>query len=86
VVALCLTLVPFAFSDEGPWPWTLSLILALPGLALLIYGYVVSARFDPNAGDPEHRKALGRTCAIWGEGLNDVLARSPDIAGPGTRK
>src|SRR5262249_43252880 len=43
-----------------PYIWVLTLVLAVVGLALLAYGYVVSFRFDPNTGDPEPKKALGR--------------------------
>ena len=32
--------------------WVLTLLPAVVGLALLVYGYVVAFRFEPNAGDP----------------------------------
>jgi hypothetical protein len=36
--------------------------------------YLVAFQFDPNAGDPEPRKVLGRTQAVWGEQLAELLA------------
>src|SRR5262249_39241275 len=57
VVIALLALVPLAF---GLAYWVPALVLAVAGLALLAYGYVVAFRFDPNAGDPEPRKAIGR--------------------------
>ncbi len=58
--------------------WILTALLALAGLTLLAYGYVMAFRFDPNAGDPEPRKALGQRHAVWGERLDEVLAASPN--------
>lgn len=54
--------------------WVLTLILAAIGLTLVAYGYVLAFRFDPNKGDPEPRKALGRRHAVWGEQLAELLA------------
>jgi hypothetical protein len=76
VIAM-LSLVPLAF--DIPYIWALTIVLAVAGLALLAYGYVVAFRFDPNAGDPEARKALGRRHAVWGEQLSEFLPTSrPD--------
>jgi len=47
-------------------------------LTLLAYGYVLAFRFDPNAGDPEPRKALGQRHAVWGEQLAELVATSPN--------
>jgi hypothetical protein len=44
------------------------------GLTLVVYGTVLALRFDPNAGDPEPRKALGKRHAVWGERLAELLA------------
>jgi len=71
LVIAVLSLVPLAFSI--PYAWVLTLVLAVAGVALLAYGYVVAFRFDPNAGDPEPRKALGRRHAVWGEQLAELL-------------
>jgi hypothetical protein len=43
------------------------------GAALLAAGFVRKLREDPNAGDPEPRKQLGRSLAVWGEKLNEML-------------
>ena len=67
-----LSLVPLALSI--PFGWVLTLVLAVAGLFLVVYGYVVALRFDPNAGDPEPRKALGRKHAVSGEQLAELLA------------
>jgi len=80
IVIAVLSLVPLAF--DMPYIWVLSIILAVVGLALLTYGYVVAFRFDPNAGDPEPRKALGRKHAVWGEKLAELIASSPTPADP----
>jgi hypothetical protein len=70
-----LSLVPLAF--DVPYLWVLTILLAAAGLGLLARGYVVALRFDPNAGDPEPRKALGRGHAVWGEQLAELLAANP---------
>jgi hypothetical protein len=59
----------------------LTVVLAVAGLSLLCYGYMVAFRFDPNAGDPESRKAIGRRSAVWGDRLTDML-RASEIAEP----
>jgi hypothetical protein len=75
VVVAALSLVPLAFS--APYTWVLTLVLAVAGLGLVGTGYVVAFRFDPNGGDPEQRKALGRRHAVWGEPLAELLATNP---------
>jgi hypothetical protein len=45
----------------------------------MAYGYYLTFRFDPDAGDPEPRKALGQRRAVWGEQLAKLLAASPDV-------
>jgi hypothetical protein len=67
-----LSLLPLASSI--PHVWVITPILAVAGLALLAYGYVVAFCFDPNAGDPEPRKVLGRRHAVWGQQLVGLLA------------
>ena len=74
VIAL-FSLVPLAFGI--PYIWVLTIVLAVTGLALMACGYVLAFRFDPNAGDPEPRKALGRGHAVWDEQLAELLATSP---------
>jgi hypothetical protein len=67
-----MALVPLVF--DMPYRWVLTIVSAVAGLALLIFGYVVAFQFDANAGDPEARKALGRRHAVWGEKLAELLA------------
>jgi hypothetical protein len=79
-VIAVLSFLPLAF--DIAWGWVLTVVLGLAGLAVLAYGYVVAFRFDPNAGDPEPRKALGQRHAVWGEQLAELLAAGPN-ADPG---
>jgi hypothetical protein len=37
---------------------------------------VVAFRFDPNAGDPEPRKAIGCSHAVWHEQLAELFSAS----------
>jgi hypothetical protein len=57
--------------------WPMAIVLAVAGLSLIVYGVVIALRFDPNAGDPEARKRLGRSHAICGEQLSQLLATKP---------
>src|SRR5262249_41860822 len=66
-VIAVLSFVPLLFGI--PYLWVLTVVLAVAGVSLLAYGYVVANRFDPNAGDPEPRKALGQRRAVSGERL-----------------
>ena len=74
-VLMCLSFVSLAF--DAPDLWILTTFLAVSGVAVLAWGYVCAFRFDPNAGDPEPRKALGRTHAVWGEPLEQLLTTNP---------
>jgi len=62
---------------DYPDNWVPAVILASIGSAVLTYGYVVASRVDLNGGDPEPRKALGRTYAKWGEQLTELIATNP---------
>jgi hypothetical protein len=75
-VVVALAFIPLAWNI--PHIWVLTLLLALVGLSLLIYGYKIAFGFDPNVGDPEPRKAIGRAYAVWGERLGELLATNPD--------
>ena len=75
LVIAVLSLIPLTLGI--PYIWVLSIVLAVIGLALVAWGLVLAFRFDPNAGDPEPRKALGRGHAVWGEQLAELLATSP---------
>ena len=79
-----LGFIPLAFDIASNWVITLAIGLA--GVCLMAYGYYLSIRFDPNAGDPEPRKALGQRHAVWGNQLAKLLAASPDVTpGPPSR-
>ena len=69
-----ISLVPMAFGNA--WAWGAAVVGAVVGLSLLTYGYVIAFDFDPNAGDPATRKAIGQRCAVWGEQLADVTRAS----------
>jgi hypothetical protein len=76
-VIAVLSFVPLLFGIASMW--VLTLVIAVVGLTLLAYGLVTAFQFDPNTGDPEPRKALGRRHAVWGEPLAELLAASsPD--------
>ena len=77
VVMAGLALVPLAFDVR--YIWVLSIVLGVAGLALLARGYALALGYDPNAGDPEPRKALRRAHAVWGQQLEESLAA--DAAG-----
>jgi len=71
-----LSLIPLMFDMANTW--VLALLGVVVALTLVGYGTVLALRFDPNAGDPEPRKLLGRKCAVWGEQLAELLATSPN--------
>jgi hypothetical protein len=75
VIIMVLSFLPLLFRIA--YLWVLTVALAVIGLSLLVWGYVVTARFDPNAGDPAARKAFGRSRAVWGEQLAQLLATNP---------
>ena len=66
-----LSLVPLAFSF--PFNWLVTAAGVVVGLGLIAYGDLDMFRVQPNAGDPEPRKARGRRHAVWGDQLNDLL-------------
>ena len=72
-----LGFIPLAI--DIAYAWVITLVSGVAGVCLLAYGYYLTVRFDPNAGDPEPRKALGRRRAVWGEQLAQLLAASPDV-------
>jgi hypothetical protein len=84
-----LSLIPLAFEFRGNWMVTAAGVGV--GLALIAYGDLAMSRYNPNAGDPEPRKARGRRHAVWGEKLVELLAAlktldtGPDAVQPPTR-
>jgi hypothetical protein len=81
-VIAVLSLVPLVF--DIPYLWVLAVVMAVAGLTLLACGYVHAFRFDPNAGNPEPRKALGRQHAVWGEQLAQLLEANPPAEDSGS--
>jgi len=76
LVVAALSLVPLAF--EIPNIWVLTAAGVFAGLSLVAYADVAASRFDPNAGDPDRRKARGRKDAVWGEQLTELLTTIPN--------
>jgi hypothetical protein len=80
VIGAAITALAFSLLFFGSvYAFILAAVLAAGGLSLLSYGYVVAFRFDPNSGDPERRKAISRSKAVWGDRLAEVL-RASEIA------
>jgi hypothetical protein len=78
---IVLSLIPLAFGI--PYLWIATVAGVSVGFGLIGYADWSAARWDPNAGDPEPRKARGRKRAVWGEELDRLLTANPD-AGPAT--
>ena len=76
-VIAAIAFIPLAIDAQRTWVFTV--FLAVIGIVLLIRGCVVAFRFDPNSGDAEPRKALGRQYAVWGKQLDELLATCPVI-------
>ena len=79
LIVAVLSLIPLAFSI--PYIWVATAAGVSVGLGLIGYADWAAARWDPNSGDPEPRKARGRKRAVWGEPLDRLLATDLD-AGP----
>ena len=84
-IVFLLSFIPLALDIR--YPWAMTAVLAAAGLAVVGYGYVLSFRYDPNAGDPAPRIAVGQKNAVWGERLAQVLkeVRPPDESTDGER-
>jgi hypothetical protein len=81
IIGAAITVLSFVPLVLGiPYLWVLTIVVAAAGLGVLTYGYVVAHRFDPNAGDPEPRKAIARRNAVWGEHLAKLIETNPDAA------
>lgn len=63
--------LPFAFGSG--FGWVAALAGSSLGFATMIYGYYVSAKFDPNSGDPEPRRLLARSTTVYGEELLQLI-------------
>jgi hypothetical protein len=76
LIIAALSLIPLAF--RIPYIWVATVAGVAVGLGLIGYADWAAARWDPNAGDPEPRKARGRKRAVWGEQLDRLLATGLD--------
>ena len=74
-VLLIGSFLPWIFGFR--FGWWVAIPGAAVGLLLLARGYATAFTYDPNASDPETRKALGRRLAIWGEKLEELLKAQP---------
>lgn len=72
LIIVVLSLIPLAFSV--PYIWVATAVGVSVGFGLIGYADWAAARWDPNAGDHEPRKARGRKRAVWGEELDRLLA------------
>jgi hypothetical protein len=79
LIVAALSLIPLAF--RVPYIWVATAVGVSVGFGLVGYADWAAARWDPNAGDPEPRKARGRKRAVWGEQVDRLLATDP-AAGP----
>jgi hypothetical protein len=72
-VILLLAFLPLAFS-RSIFCVCFTVVAALIGIAVIVKGILQTTRFDPNAGDPEPRKASGRSKTLWGKELEELRA------------
>jgi hypothetical protein len=72
LIVAVLSFIPLAFSV--PYIWAATVAGVSVGFGLIGYADWAAARWDPNAGDPEPRKARGLKRAVWGEELDRLLA------------
>jgi hypothetical protein len=72
LVVAVLSLIPLLFSV--PYNWVATVIGMSVGLGLAGYADWAAAHWNPNAGEPEKRKARGRKRTVWGEELDRLLA------------
>ena len=67
-IGLPLLVASAAFLAD-PGLQTIGIALAALAGVLLVTGFVVKFFHNPSAGDPEARKKLGQTHAVWGDEL-----------------
>jgi hypothetical protein len=79
--AFLLSFVPLL--TNYPFAWVISAVGGSVGVILLLRGYQSSWNYDPNFGDVELRKEIGRRTAIWGKELeaavNSDQRQEPEI-------
>jgi hypothetical protein len=71
VIVFLFSFAPLAFAVD--YAWIVTVVGAATGLLLLAYGYAVSFGYDPNAGNPAPRKAIGQQNSVWGERLAELV-------------
>jgi hypothetical protein len=76
-VVFAVSFLPVLLAVRDPMAWGVIVVGAGVGLALVVRGYTTSFGFDPNAGDPDPRRADGRRLTIWGEELAQLLEEVP---------
>jgi hypothetical protein len=74
-----VSLIPLAFPMSGIW--IITMLGEFLALWLLIRGYLLSFRYDPNTGDPASRMLLGQKSSLWGDRLSQVLSSVNKPAG-----
>jgi len=70
-IIILLSFIPLAFDID--YSWIITIVAATVGLLVLAQGYVISAHYNPNAGDPAPRKDSAQKNTVWGEKLVPVL-------------
>jgi hypothetical protein len=70
-IVILLALIPLTLGIA--YVWVVTAVVATAGAALLGYGYVLSSRYDPNAGDATVRKESAQKHAVWGDQLAQML-------------
>jgi hypothetical protein len=73
VGGLVLACAPACVMLEEFGGWIIAGGLALVGGGFIASGMFLRSRVDPNAGDPEPRKQLGRSHSVWGAKLEEML-------------
>jgi hypothetical protein len=76
VGGILLACAPSPLLLENPLAWLPATVLAVSGGGLLVAGWFIVRSMDPNAGNPEPRKELGRSLAVWGEALERLVRES----------
>lgn len=82
-----LSFIPLALSI--PNNWLVTIVGVAIGGAIMGYVELAAALYDPNSGDPEPRKRLGKKHTVWGENLaklRAMLAESePEVQRPASK-
>ncbi|WP_254507833.1 hypothetical protein [Anatilimnocola floriformis] len=71
LIVAVISLIPLAWQMPGAWKLTAAGLVI--GLGMMGYSDFAAALYNPNAGDPERRKATGRKHTVWGPELAELL-------------